>query len=170
MNTIYELLRDWKDAIAKVYSEYPLAGAIVTVAGAIGFVLFERGRKKWPPPPFDCIIALVVWLVAVPILGFIFGALAKVFGFLSGAASFIWNVLSFIYAVYQTHPLFILILIVLTAAACAIWHWRWRRNMHLWAKMAICAVVFVVVVGIASPIINLFSRQLPTASDAKQPH
>ena len=90
--------------------------------------MFERNRKKWLPPVLDCIIALVIWLVAVPIVGFIFSALAKAFGFLSGAASFIWKVLSFIYAVYQTHPLFILILRSGTGAGeeICLYGRRWR--------------------------------------------
>src|ERR1700730_1250561 len=123
MSEIYKFVGEWKDLIIKLYTEYPLAAAIITLTAVIAFVLFERSKHPWPPPVLDMIIAFVAWAVLIPIVGFLFSAVVKVGSILAAGASFVWRVLSFIFDVYQVHPLFVLILAVLAAALCGIWHW-----------------------------------------------
>jgi hypothetical protein len=170
MTGIYNFLGEWKDLITKLYTEYPLAAALITLAAVIGFVFFERSeRGTWPPPALHMIIAFVGWLVLVPIVGFLFAVIFKIGSILAAAGSFGWGVLSFTFGVYQVHPLFVIILAALAAAVWGIWHWRRPSGISFnWqTKAVICCVGFIVAVGLGAPIINLYSPPPATVSESK---
>jgi hypothetical protein len=173
MNAIYNFIEGWKDLFIKIWSEYPLAGAFITVLVICAFVVCERSKYgRWPPPVLHMFIALIAWCVLVPILGLLLSLLLKIGEWLGAGVSFLWRVGSFIFGVYQAHPLFVLILAVLAVVVCWIWHWRRPTGMSVnWqTKALICCAAFVVSVALGAPIINLLSPSTPTVSDAKHEH
>jgi len=176
MTTIYEFLNAWRELIMKVFGEYPLAGALITLL-AIGMFYglqteWRRGRMK-----SNLLLVFVGWLILVPILGLTMTVLSKVWEFIEAAVPILGTILSSSYHIYEHHPYLVLIILVIGIAGYFIWNRWWPRRpeflQNRYLKILCVVVAIVVVVHIASPIANLFSppgASQPANTDQKKAH
>jgi len=77
MTHIYQLLNLWRELIAKFFSDYPLAAALVTLL-AIGVFLLLQSEWRKGKLLSNLLLVFLGWLVLVPILGFAVTVLGKV--------------------------------------------------------------------------------------------
>jgi hypothetical protein len=167
MTTIYEFLNAWRELIIKVFGEYPLAAALITIL-AIGMFYglqteWRRGRLK-----SNLLLVFVGWLIAVPIVGLAMTILSKVWEFIEGATPIVTNILGSFYHIYAHHPYLVLIILVLGIVGYFFWnHWWPRRPEYLQNRHVriLCVVACIVIVAhVASPIADLCGPKAPAAS------
>jgi hypothetical protein len=163
MSSVLTVVNTWKDLIIKVFGEYPLAGAIVTILAILLFFHINKNVRK-NKTTTNALLILLGWAIAVPILGFVLNVFAKTWEVLEGIVPVLTRVGGSSYAIYDRHPLVVLSLLVLSAAAYFVWKWRWSRVLPSRAlRVAVLLVVFVLAIHLANPIADIFSPQSPNA-------
>jgi len=178
MTTIYEFLNAWRELIAKLIGEYPLAAALVTIV-ALGVLYalqteWRRGQLK-----SNLLIVLLGWLILVPIVGLVMTVLGKVWGFMEGVAPIVTTILGSFYHIYEHHPYLVLIILVLGVASFFVWSRWWPRRpefiQNRYLRILCVVVAIVIVVHIASPIADVVSPprtaiSQPASADQKKAH
>jgi hypothetical protein len=156
MGAIYDVILLWKDLIIKIFSEYPLAGAIVTLAAVGAFWVLEHSWRK-SKTTTNVLLVLLAWAIAVPVLGLGIVILANVWGFLEVTVPIVKDVVTSLYAIYEKHPVLFLIICSLGFPAYFAWKWRFADTFPRprLRKVAVGAVV-VLALYFAGPIAGLF--------------
>ena len=167
MDTVISAIVAWKDLITKVFGQYPLAAALVTLA-AIGLYFYLQEKERPGKGPTNILIVLFVWAIAVPILGFILTILGKVWDFVEAVAPAIAKALGSLYSIYDKHP--ILVLVLITIAILTYFAWKqWRPSLLPSRSLRIIALIVAVVVAahITNPVANILTpSQSPAAGNA----
>jgi len=160
MTTIYHFFGEWKDLFAHAYSAYPLAAAITTLAALGLFFYWDRLRLNWLPRsrPHP-IIAVIAWAIIVPILGFLFQVIEKVWTGIVGVSSVLSHLSTFVYDVYDRHPILILVLLVISGTLFFIWNFVRPENPSRAFKVIACIALFLLSVAISAPIANMFASR-----------
>ena len=157
MTHIYQLLNLWRELIAKFFSDYPLAAALVTLL-AIGVFLLLQSEWRKGKLLSNLLLVFLGWLVLVPILGFAVTVLGKVWAFFETTVPWFAQVLGSTNHVYQRHPYLVLIIVGLGLAYYISWIW-WPKRPRLirgrYLKLLFVFVAIVIAVQIASPLADL---------------
>src|SRR5262245_24187964 len=127
MSTIIELVEKWKDLIVKVFTDSPLAAAIVTLVAAGAFYWLSRKTRPGKTVT-NAFLVLVGWAIAVPVVGFIFTVLGKIWEAIEFLASGAIRLTGSLYTIYARHPLLIIAIVVVGVVAYAAWTWWWPQR------------------------------------------
>lgn len=162
MTSIYEFLNAWRELITKVFGEYPLAAAIVTL---LAVVLFFELQTEWrrERTKSNILLVFVGWLIAVPIVGLVMTVLGKVWGFIETTVPIVGEILGSFYHIYEHHPYMVLIILALGIIGYFVWnHWWPARPQFLQNRVlkVLCVVAAIVIAAhIAGPIADLVHPQ-----------
>src|SRR4051812_32202903 len=103
MDAVLLAINTWKDLIVKVFGQYPLAGALITLV-AVGVFFYLEKTLRPKQAPTNILLVLLGWAVAVPILGAILWFLGELWDLVKAIAPPIASVLSSLFSIYQKHP------------------------------------------------------------------
>jgi hypothetical protein len=164
MQGFLDFVRAWAGMIASIYAEYPLPAALITLVAVGLFVSFERQSRShdWQTRTVNFLKTFVVWAIAVPILGTLFGAIGKVWSAAVATVSAGAGGVQFLYGIYAHHPLMVIGLFALSAALFGVWHWRRPKQLSRGVKLGACTVFFFVMVALGGPLADVMSPA-PTA-------
>lgn len=123
MDSVISAVSTWKDLIIKVFGQYPLAGALVTLL-AIGAFFHLEQKERPGKAPTNILIVLLGWSILVPLTGLVLTVLGKMWDFIEAVTPIVTKVLGSFYAIYDKHPYLVLSLCGLTIAAYFVWR-RW---------------------------------------------
>jgi hypothetical protein len=114
----------WAGLARRVYMEFPLAAALVTLAAAVLFMVLERrgGAARWPRRLLRFAIVLVVWAIVVPVLGLFRDVDGAIFGTASATVSGLASLALLIHATYESQPLVVLALFIVSGVVFIVWH------------------------------------------------
>ena len=169
ISIIYQFSISWKELITKVFGQYPLAAALITILAVAAFIKLQtewrRGRTS-----SNVSLVFLGWLVLVPIFGFVMIVLGKLWAFIEVALPFMAKILGSFYGIYEHHPYMVLITLALGIVCYFAWNRLWPRRPEVlqnrFLRILCIAAGIVIAVHVASPLADLFS---PTAITASQP-
>jgi len=169
MTSIYEFLNAWCELITKVFGDYPLAAALMTLlAVAMFFALQTEWRRERTKS--NILLVFIGWLIAVPILGFLMTVLSKVWEFIETTVPIVGKILGSLYHIYKNHPYTVLIILALGIVAYFVWNRWWPDKPEFLQSRTLkilCVVAAIVIaVHIASPIADVIR---PEAAVTAQP-
>jgi hypothetical protein len=157
MNAAIEFISAWKDLITKVFSDSPLAGAIVSVLAICAFFALERQYRP-NKAPTNIAIVVIGWAILVPVTGFVMKVLGLIWDFLAATFPILRDLLASFYGIYTRHPLLVLAIVVCSVIGFFVWQRFWPRRIPNRLYRGVLLVVGAVVVAhIASPIADLIS-------------
>jgi len=169
MTNIIEFLNAWRELITKVFGEYPLAGALVTIL-AIGIFFWLQGEWRRGQTKSNLLLVLLGWVILVPIVGFVMTVLSKVWDFLAATLPFVTEIVGSFYRIYQHHPYMVLILMTSGIIVFYAWNRWWPGRPHFmqnrYLRILCLCVGIVIVAHVLSPVVDLFN---PTATPTSQP-
>jgi hypothetical protein len=161
VNTILSVIGKWRELVAALFGDYPLAAALLTLA-ALGLFFHLQKTMRRGRTATNALIALLAWAVAVPILGTVLTILSKAWEFVEAVVPALARVSGSLYGIYSRHPILVAVLVLLAVVAYFVWGRWWPR---FWPNrtLRIAALVAGVILAahIASPIADLFT---PTES------
>jgi hypothetical protein len=146
----------WAKLVGEVFSQYPLAAAIVTLIAVALFLLFERtsASSGWPELTLRFFLALVAWAILVPILGTVLAILTWLGEKAEQTLSGLGQLVRFLYGDYVAQPIPVLILFSVSVIGFFVWN-RWRPHLPVaWVKALLCAAAFILLVAVGVPIAN----------------
>lgn len=158
MDFIFSALGKIGGAIASFYADQPLAAALVTIV-AIGVFWSLMGWKKTPDfsdqrkVAKNGLFVLVGWAIAVPILDFIFSAIAKILewaGIAGGGIFWVWER-------FNEQPFVVLICLIMVILGLSVWCYR-AKKPHIIVKSLASLLAFLVLVGVSVPIVNTLTK------------
>ena len=159
MHFFIEFIGKWADTIGKVFGEFPIAAAIVTLAAALAFFAFVKWPiQDWMHATLVFFGVFICWLICVPLLGWVFRAV----GFLSAASAFM-------YERYERQPLVFLATTALALVGGLIWVYALpRRGPPRIQKILAIAGCWLLGILLLVPIFDVFApTKDKTASGAK---
>ena len=127
MTSIYEFLNAWRELITKVFGEYPLAAALMTLL-AVGMFFALQTEWRRERTRSNILLVFVGWLVAVPILGFVMTVLGKVWEFIETTVPRVGKILGSFYHIYKSHPYMVLIILALGIVGYCVWNRWWPQQ------------------------------------------
>lgn len=147
MQWFIDFVGKWADAIGKVFGEFPVAAAIMTLVAVVVFA----NSVKWPITDwqsaaltFFCV--LLGWLICVPILGWVFRAIG-----------WVASIGAFFYERYERQPILFIVLTLLATASGAVWIFAFRsRGPSVNMKMGIVAASWFIGILILVPVFDFF--------------
>jgi hypothetical protein len=169
LHTILSVIGEWKDLFVKVFTEYPLAAALLTIVAVGVFFWLEETQAK-NRTTINATVVLLCWAVAVPLLGFVLIILEKIWDFLEAILPWLARTSGSFYAIYARHPILVSVLVLLGIVSYLAWSVWWPRvwpNRYVRIAAVISAVVLVA--HITSPIADLLAPNLLTAVAEKAP-
>ena len=148
MHFFIEFIGKWADLIGKVFGEFPIAAALVTLVAALAFVaLVKWPIQDWMRATFVFLGVFVCWLICVPLLGWLFRAVS----FLSAASAFI-------YERYERQPLVFLAATALALVGGLIWVYALpRRGPSRALKILASGACWLLAILILVPIFDAFA-------------
>lgn len=165
MDVAISVIEVWKDLIIKVFGEYPLAGALMTLLSIYAFFVLEKARH-WETP-VNVAAVLMGWAIGVPLVGLIFSVVSTLWrlleavssglwGFIKAAFSFLSHLIGSFYRVYVIHPILVIILCISAVIGYFVWrHWwpavwpsRSVRISTLFAATILLAIIFAPIVAL----------------------
>jgi hypothetical protein len=154
MNSIIDFIVFWKDLITKVFGEYPLAAALVSIVAVAAFYVLDQQARKGKRPT-NLIIVFFGWAILVPIVGLVMTILGKLWAILEAAVPRIVVALASFYRIYDQHPLLVLFLIGVGVVSYFLWR-RFRPDIlpNQLLRVAFIAAVVILVAHILSPLAN----------------
>lgn len=157
MESFWSFLRNVFEIVSRLYVQYPLSAAIVTLIYLIvvGFWLTKRHRRS---SGAALLLALISWIVAVPIVGALIALVSKVVGWIEAVLGPATTVLGLVYGVYKDHPLFVLGVIAVALAAWLIWGWLRPLLLPGWRRIVVLGVGALLVVLAGGPFVGALSR------------
>ncbi len=164
MSSIYHFIMAWKDLITKVFGEYPLAGALVTLI-AVG--LFYQLEKNWRPRkrPSNLLLTLIGWAIVVPILGFVLNIAGEAWEIIKGLVPALAKLSASLYAIYTHHPYVVLAVVAVAILTYFAWkRWRPRLLPYRAARVIALVIAAILVTLILGPIAD--SLGPPKEADA----
>jgi hypothetical protein len=166
MDAVLLAINTWKDLIVKVFGQYPLAGALITLV-AVGVFFYLEKTLRPKQAPTNILLVLLGWAVAVPILGAILWFLGELWDLVKAIAPPIASVLSSLFSIYQKHPFLVLSLIVIAIPAYFAWK-RWRPDVlpSRFLRFLVLAIGVTAVAHLLSPIIPESNASKPIAEAA----
>jgi len=153
MMAVINFLKGWAGLIGEVFGKYPLAGALLLAAAVVVFVYVQRERNPSNENTKSVVHAFLVllgWLIAVPVVGFIFNAIGRITGTASG-------LLRFLLTRYERQPIVVLVTFALVALACAVWIWRAKKPRRPLLRVGAAVVVFIVAIALLVPLFDVFA-------------
>ena len=161
MDAIVSAITGWKDLISKVFGEYPLAAALLTLL-AIGLYFYLQKEKRRNKAATNILIVLFAWAIAVPILGFALTVLGKIWEFVEAVAPAIAKAVGSFYSIYDRHPFLVITLLVIAIIAYFVWKKWWPKVLPSRGLRIVALTIAVVVTAhIANPIANVFVTAEP---------
>ena len=162
MDSVISAVSAWKDLIIKVFGQYPLAGALVTLLAIGAFFLLEQ-KERPGKAPTNILIVLLGWSILVPLTGLVLTVLGEIWDLVKAGAPIVAKVLGSFYAIYDKHPYLVLSLCALAMAAYFVWG-KWWPKIQPSAPLRVLTLVAttIVVAHIASPIANALSPDSPS--------
>jgi hypothetical protein len=159
VDSVISAVSTWKDLISKIFGEYPLAGALVTLL-AVGAFLHLEQKERPGKAPTNILIVLLGWSILVPLTGLVLIVLGKFWDFIEIVAPIVTKVLGSFYAIYAKHPYLVLSLCALAIAAYFVWMKWWPKVLPSTPLRVLTLVAATVVVAhIASPIANALNPE-----------
>ena len=162
MTFVIDFLSGWKDLITKVFSQEPLAGAIITLLAIGAFFLLEREVRP-NKRATNIAIVLAGWAILTPLIGFVF----KVVG---GIGQAVTAAVGAFYGVYAKHPLVVLAIIAICLGAFFLPRIWPQRIRHRWLRGPMLLVGGLVAVLIVGPIADVVSLAIAKDAQAEQPN
>jgi uncharacterized membrane protein len=155
MQWFIDFIGKWSDAIGKVFGEFPIAAAIMTLVAVLVFVrLIKWPITDWQSAALNFFCVLLGWLICVPILGWFFIFLRWI-----GATG------AFFYERYERQPVLFIVLTLLAVVGGAVWILVFRRRGPS-ANMKIGIVVAGWFIGILL-LVPLFDAFKPSNTKQK---
>lgn len=170
MDTVVSAITFWKDLIVKVFGQYPLAAALISLVAVGAYVYLEKHLRPRQAPT-NILIVLFGWSIAVPVLGGILWVLGQIWDVLKAIAPPVASALSSLFSIYQEHPFLVLALFIAAAVVYLGWK-RWRPNVlpNRLLRIIVLGTAVTLVAHLASPFADLLSpKQKPTAREQQAP-
>ena len=169
METVVSAITRWKDLITKVFSEYPLAAALMTLAAVGAFYALEKSLRP-KQAATNILIVLLSWAVAVPILGGGLWVIGQVWDVVKAIAPALTKALTSLFGIYEKHPLLVLALITIAVVIYFAWK-RFRPKVlpSRGLRVVFLATLVLVVSHVASPIADMFTPKTAEAPAAQAP-
>src|SRR5215472_124905 len=145
MSGLVSAVNAWKDLISKIFGQYPLAGALVTLL-AVGAFLFLQKKVRPRKAATNFLLVFLGWAILVPLVGLVLTMLSKVWEFIEATAPIVAKVLGSFYSIYARHPLMVLVLCGLAFSAYFVWR-RWWPNVLRSRAMRILFLAVVTLVA-----------------------
>ncbi len=158
MDFIFNALGKIGGTIASFYADHPLAAALVTVI-AIGLFWSLMGWGKTPDfseqrkVAKNGLIVLIGWAIAVPILDFIFSAIAKILEWAGIAGSGLF----WVWERFNEQPLVVSICLIVVILGFSVWTYR-SKKPHTLVKCLAALLAFLVLVGFSVPVVNTLTK------------
>lgn len=170
MDSIISAISTWKDLIIKVFGQYPLPGALVTLL-AIGAFFHLEQKERPGKAPTNILIVLLGWSILVPLVGLALTMLGKIWDFIEAVVPIITKVLGSFYAIYDKHPYLVLSLCGVAIIAYFVWLRWWPKVLPSTPlRVLTLAATTVITAHIASPIANALSPESsPPAAKVAEP-
>lgn len=149
METIINFLSGWVELITNVFSEHTLIAAITTLLSVLLFMFLNKDNKlkNTSKTIRNAFIALLIWLIAVPIFGWLFTILGK-----------FWEFTLFLYEKFEQQPiLFIGILFFSILIYFILPYLRRKQKLTKFKRIGVATVFFVLSILILIPILNVFN-------------
>lgn len=163
MNGFIGFVKTWAGAIGDLFSKYPLAAALVTIAAIAAFLILQKKKYAidWSSTTLNFFIVLVGWLIAVPIIGFFIDVVIKISSATTGVVGFIGRSLRFLYVKYEQQPICVLIILILSIASYILWpRILPKKDPGRSIRIIVVVLAFVILTAISVPIVNLFSSSI----------
>lgn len=169
MDAVLSAINFWKDLIIQVFSQYPLAGALITLV-AVGVFYYLEKTLRPRKTSTNILLVLLGWAIAVPILGAILWLLGEIWGVVKAIAPPVASVLSSLFSIYQTHPFLVLSLIVISILVYFSWK-RWRPDFlpSRSLRLLVLASGITIVAHLLSPIMPESSTSKSTTDSGSHP-
>src|SRR5215213_9805530 len=108
MTAVIGFLKDWATLIGEVFAKYSLAAALLTAIAVGVFVILEKHRneaRETQTSVIHAFVTLLGWLIAVPVLGFLFDAAAKILEIAMAVVAAAYLALKFFYGKFEQQPI-----------------------------------------------------------------
>jgi len=159
MDALLHLVNAWKDLVVKLFSDYPLAGAISIAAGYAAWRYAEKVRNPGKPV-INATMALLGWSVATPLLGSTISVFVDLWGVVKDVVPVLKALTVSLYSIYQEHPVMVLALVALAGPAYFAWaHWRPHVMPNRWLRIVSLALGVVVLAYLLAPLIHMVTGE-----------
>ena len=164
MDAVLSVVNAWKDLIIKVFGQYPLAAALITLVAVGAFFLLEKTIRP-KQAPTNILLVLLGWAVAVPVLGGLLWLLGEVWDLVKAIAPPVASALSSLFSIYQKHPFLVLSLVGIAILAYFAWK-RWRPNVlpSRSLRFLSLAIAVTLVAHVLSPIVEYVTPESTVTS------
>lgn len=169
MEAVVSAITAWKDLIIKVFGEYPLAAALMTLAGVGAFYALEKSYRP-KQAATNILIVLLGWAVAVPIVGGVLWVIGQVWDVVKAVAPALTTAVTSLFGIYEKHPLLVLALVTIAVVVYFAWK-RFRPKVlpSRGLRVIVLAALVLVVSHLASPIADMFTPKVAEDPVAKAP-
>jgi hypothetical protein len=168
LSAILTFFKDWLSLIIKLWANHPVVGSIVTLMAIVWLWFTEKTTN----PEGDeekrrthVFVAIVGWLIVVPILGFFSDAVQKVVEVTWAVISALWHVITWLYDRFVERTEFVLVVFAIAVLTYIVWELVLKPRRPYW-RAAFVTIAFLLVVAIGVPIANQFwpiAKDQPTA-------
>lgn len=170
MDAVLSVVNDWKDLIIKVFGQYPLAAALITLVAVGAFFYLEKTLRPQQAPT-NILMVLLGWAVIVPVLGGLLWLLSEFWDIVKAIAQLVASSLSSVFSIYQKHPLLVLALAITATLTYFVWK-RWRPNVlpSRLLRFLSLAIAVILVANVLGPIVEFampestISSKMPEAA------
>ena len=159
METIINFLSGWGELITNVFSEHVFIAAIITILSIALFMFLDKENKlkNTSETIKNAFITFLIWLIAVPIFGWLFTILGKFLEFVL-----------FLYKKFEQQPiLFIAFLFFSILIYFILPYLRRKQKTTKFKRSAVASVFFVLLVSVLVPIINFINSPTNTPVEKK---
>lgn len=155
MSTVVDFIMSWKDLITKVFGEYPLAAAVVTLLTIAVYLGLDREWRKGKALT-NLMLVLGGWAVLVPIVGWGLSIFGKIWSVFEATAPVVTAMFGSLYRIYEKHPFLVLSISMLAFLGYFLWKWRFAKVLPIRAaRVIVLFVVVIVAAHITSPIADI---------------
>jgi hypothetical protein len=164
MDAVLSVVNAWKDLIIKVFGQYPLAAALITLVAVAAFFYIEKTLRPRQAPT-NILIVLLGWAVAVPILGGLLWLLGELWDLVKAVAPAVASALSSLFLIYQKHPFLVLSLVGIAILAYVAWK-RWQPNILPSRSLRVLSlgIAVTLLAHVVSPIVEYLLPEATVAS------
>jgi hypothetical protein len=151
MQPVVNFVSGWSSLISGLFADHPLVGALVTLAAVGVFVYLEKENRSRDRTQtlVNSFLVVLSWAIVVPIAGWVFDLLG-------------WTAsgVSFIYHLYASQPVVVIVILLLSIAAYFLLGFVKRPNAPGPVIRAIVASgLFIILSALVVPIFMYFAEE-----------
>jgi hypothetical protein len=152
------LFSAWYNVVIRAFTEHTLGTAVISIA-AIGILVVLQKEYR----PYSLLTnagyVLLGWIVAITILPFAMVGAARGFAMLQVAAPWAARVSSYLFGIYERHPILVLVIVGIGSTAYFLKQ-SWPMRISWGPVRAVCTVLLIVfLVHVSGPIADLVAAE-----------